>query len=183
MSPEQSTIAHPFQLQNLEKLEALRDRAALHEDLRGMMQDTFECEGPSAAPPGPEIEDHADLNHAAEIYPCDSGETDGPPKTLCDILLKTAQKPGAANYIFGEPGGSGAYAALKRAFLLGRSRQFIRLVRLKEKMMSQALLENRRTELNAWNQREAELAASRRAANVCAQRTSRQQLGCKRRPS
>ena len=49
----------------------------------------------------------------------------------------------------------------------------MRLVRLEEKLLSQAVLEVRNAPLNQWNLREAELAAARRAANVHGQRLAR----------
>ncbi|CAE7714428.1 FEN1 [Symbiodinium sp. CCMP2592] len=155
------------QLHHLQLLEAVQDRAVVMEELqRGPDEEAVDA----AAPELEEVPDPEELVPRDE----DGEEGSHQPMTLQDIVRKAMAKPAFSKYIVGEEGGQGSYPALQRARLvMGPAREFIRLVRLEEGVLSQALLENRRTNLNLFNLREAELAAARRAASVCAQRTSR----------
>ena len=161
--------ADPLQAENFQVLQAVQDRAMVVEELQELLS-----EDKAPAPATPHVEESSAIPPHEELVPPEAGENDVIPKTLQEIVSKSLRKPEFSKYVVGESGGVGPYAALKRAQLtIGPTRQFVRLVRLEEKFLSQALLENRRTDLNAFNEREAELAAARRAANVCAQRTSR----------
>ena len=154
------------QAHHLELLQAVQDRAVVMEELqKGPDEATLD-----AAPP-----EFEEVPNPEELLPPDQDCKEGSqPMTLPEIVQKAMAKPAFSKYMVGEEGGVGAYAALQRARLvMGPSREFIRLVRLEEGLLSQALLENRRTDLNPFNLREAELAAARRAASFCAQRTSR----------
>ena len=154
------------QAHHLELLQAVQDRAVVMEELqKGPDEATLD-----AAPP-----EFEKVPNPEQLLPPDPDCKEGSqPMTLPEIVQKAMAKPAFSKYMVGEEGGVGAYAALQRARLvMGPSREFIRLVRLEEGLLSQALLENRRTDLNPFNLREAELAAARRAASFCAQRTSR----------
>ncbi|CAE7037389.1 FEN1, partial [Symbiodinium sp. CCMP2456] len=158
--------ADVVQAHHLQLLEAVQDRAVVMEEL---------LKGPDAGAldaAAPELEEAA---NPEEVLPRDEDSQEGSqPMTLQEIVQKAMAKPAFSKYMVGEEGGHGSYPALQRArLLMGPTREFIRLVRLEEGILSQGLLENRRCELNAYNLREAELAAARRAASVCAQRTSR----------
>ena len=164
------------QAHNLGLIQAVEDRAKvaeqlhelLHEGERDASEEVLDLEG-----------DTMDTAHAQDILPQESEDAndDDIPKTLEQIVSKAVRKSEYSKRAVGEEASredGGVYSALKRArLLMGPSREFMRLVRLEERLLSKAVLELRAAPMNTWNLREAELAAARRAANVNGQRLAR----------
>ena len=160
------------QAANLAIIQAVEDRARIAEHVR----DLLSGDGASSMPEDPQVPQDPEY-----VLPPEPPETEdamdatsAPPKTLQHVVQKSVRKPDYAKHEVAGPAGMGVRSALKRAQLLvGPSRELMRLVRLEERLLSQAILEARAAPLNQWNLREAELAAARRAANVNGQRLAR----------
>ena len=163
------------QQNHLATLQAVQDRAMVWEELRELFKDAGDGDSAGTAASASAISEPLqppDGGNMEAVIPAEADQGDDVPMTLQQIVAKAMRKSDYAKCALGEA--PGVYACLRRArLLMGPSRQFIRLVRLEENVLSHAILEDRAADLNAWNLREAELAAARRAANVCGQRLAR----------
>ena len=148
--------------QNLAMILAVEDRARVAEQIHELLGET------AVLPNEPvEMDEMAKDQGQDVLSPETEDAEEDVPKTLEQILVKATRGPEYASHAVeredreGAMGAAGVYSALKRGrMVMGPSREFIRLVRLEEKILSKAVLEMRGAPLNAWNMREAELAAS-----------------------
>ncbi|CAE7413259.1 unnamed protein product [Symbiodinium sp. CCMP2592] len=120
-----------------------------------------------------------DKDQFDKLFPLDAEDQatqhDDYPKTLAAIVHRALKKEVPVCQL-GTRKSLGLEAMLKRVTcLIGGIRQFSRLVRLEEGLVSLAALEKAEIPMNSWNQRQHELAIARQAMNLSQCRLSRAQ--------
>ena len=179
---DEKSAAHPDpQKQQQELLQLVHDRALVSEEVRRILnnaqgqdgQASNEATASAADADGHDARTAPPSHNADDLVPCEPGELGEQPKTLAAIVQQVLLKKDSC-FALGEASGSGEYNMLKRMKLaVGPVRQFLRLTRLEEGVLSQSILEQGAADLSGWNQREHDLAAARRAADLSSIRTSR----------
>ena len=171
------------QSQYMQTLQMLHDRAVLSEEVQLLLQPAQPATEPTGADGqiGQDVGAHP-LNAEASgpstdqlnrLIPAEPEREGEQPKTLIGVVMNIANKKQSCLQV-GEPCAAGEYNLLRRMRLaIGPCRQFIRLARLEEGLLPASVLEYGSAPLNSWNEREHQLAMSRKAADHSAQRTSR----------
>ena len=173
-----SNDQQPFGSGDVALLQKVQDQAATLEATGKYLEPSPEGALPQPRDPAQQLQP-PNIKSFNEIFPVevdvDAAEEAPQPKTLVDII-KRALKKGGAEHQLGDPASLGHEACLRRVTaLLGGIRQFCRLVRLEEGLLSAAMLENEARDENVWNQRMHCLSLARKAMNLSQARLSRAQ--------
>ena len=152
----------------------VQDRAMVREELGDLVKSLQASTGETA--PEPEIQEPAAEAAECPLETLESG--DKQVRTVAQILkhVRQSDKP---YFRIGEAESLGEKACLNRLRdLVSPIRDFIRLARVNEGILSPATLLQGHCELNEWNTQQHQLALARREANLSQTRLSRSQAWC-----